>query len=452
MKIAVVFIIFILLSGCAAIKEKKVETTKIEESLIYPFHKEALDNGLTVIVKEVHSIPIVAVHFWVNTGSVNEDEKINGLSHFFEHMFFKGTNKWKVGEMDRIIKELGGYNNAFTSVEYTGYYVVVPSANFSTALEVLWDAMTDSVFDPEEIERERMVIKEEINRMEDSPMGKLQTEFLPEIFKGTPYARPVLGTKESLDNITRETFLNYRKAFYVPNNMSLLIIGDIDTKEVIARVKDVTGGWKQDHVVKSRHASFTFTPQTEIREKVVEKDVKQGYLALGFPNYGRLNLKESYPLEVSAVILGGGKSSRLYQRLREKEGIVTTIEAWLWDMRQAGVLGVEAIFPPENFNRIKSEILEEIENLKNGMVEEEELDRAKAIIEADFAFSNETGNGMAITMGQYQILSRAEEALEYLKEIRRVTKDDIRAVMRKYAHPDRYSMVYVRPKKSEPQQ
>ena len=425
---------------------KKTEIIKAEESPIYPFHKEVLENGLTVIVKEIHSTPIVAVHFWVNTGSANEDEGANGLSHFYEHMFFKGTNKWKVGEMDRIVKELGGYNNAFTSVEYTGYYVVVPSLNFSTAMEILWDAMVDSVFDPQEIERERMVIKEEINRMEDTPSGKLHTEFMHEIFKGIPYARPVLGTKESLDKISRQTFLDYKNAYYVPNNMSLLVIGDINTNDVLGKIKETTGNWKRDSGIETRHKKFTFTPQTDVREEVVEKDIKQGYLAMGFPNYGRINLKELYPLEVAAVILGGGKRSRLYQRLREKEGIVITIEAWMWDLRNAGVLGIDAILPAENFNRVKNEILEEITRLKDGQVEDDELERAKAILESDFAFSNETGNGLAITLGQYQILSRAEEVLEYLREIRRVTKSDVQNIMKKYALTDRYTLIFLRPK------
>ena len=124
------------------------------------FTKRVLDNGLTVIVREVHASPICAVHFWVNTGSVNEPIEINGISHFYEHMFFKGTEKWKAGEMDRVIKGLGGYNNAFTSVEYTGYYVVVPSQNFSTAFDILLDAIMNSKFDPAEIEKERKVVNE----------------------------------------------------------------------------------------------------------------------------------------------------------------------------------------------------------------------------------------------------------------------------------------------------
>ena len=138
-------------------------------SPLLPYTMKKLSNGLTVIVKEVHTSPIVAVHFWCKTGSVNEEGFPAGISHFFEHMFFKGTEKMGVGEMDRIVKSLGGYNNAFTSKEYTGYYIVVPSENFSVAFDILLDAIRNSVFDPEEIERERAVIYEEINRSEDLP-------------------------------------------------------------------------------------------------------------------------------------------------------------------------------------------------------------------------------------------------------------------------------------------
>jgi len=430
------FILVIFISGCV-MRDKE-------------FTKNVLDNGLTVIVREVHTSPICAVHFWVNTGSVNEPIEINGISHFYEHMFFKGTEKWKVGEMDRVIKELGGYNNAFTSVEYTGYYVVVPSQNFTTAFNILLDALKNSAFDPIELEKERKVIKEEINRKEDAPGDKLSMEFMQEIFKEIPYGKPVLGTKESVDRIDREAFIKYMKDFYVPNNMALIIVGDVDTKEVISEVRERTREMEPDHNVHLKSATFEFSIQKGTREKVIEKDVKQTYMIMGFPNYGRALIDEFYALDVASTILGGGKSSRLYQRLLEKEGIVTSISAWMWPLKKAGIFGIEVVCPPQNFESVKLEIFEEVKKIRDKGVSKEELDRAKTLLVSDFAFSNETDTGMASTLGRYEMESRAEDAWTYVKNIEKVTSEDIHSVLNKYCLEDRWTMCVIKPKKETP--
>ena len=410
------------------------------------FTKNVLDNGLTVIVREVHTSPICAVHFWVNTGSVNESLEINGISHFYEHMFFKGTEKWKAGEMDRVIKELGGYNNAFTSVEYTGYYVVVPSQNFSTAFDILLDAIMNSKFDPAEIEKERKVVKEEINRKEDSPSDKISMEFMQEIFRGIPYGEPVLGTKESLDRIDRDAFIKYLRDFYVPNNMALAIVGDVSANDVLKEVKERTRLMKPAPDVLLKKARFEFSPQKETREKVIEKDVKQTYMVMGFPNYGRALMDETYTLDVASTILGGGRSSRLYQRLIEKEGLVTSTSAWMWPLKKAGIFGIEVVCPPEKFEKVKQEVFEEVKKMREEGISEEELNRAKTMLVSEFAMANETDTGMASTLGRYEIESRAEDAFAYIKKIKKVTSRDIHSVLNKYCLEDRWTMCVIKPR------
>lgn len=441
------FSVVLLVLGCAG-PHSFIEKPDRSGSSLAPFHKKVLDNGLTVIVKEIHNTPIAAVYFWVNTGSVSEDLEIKGISHFFEHMFFKGTERRKVGEMDRIIKGLGGYNNAFTSIEYTGYYVVVPSGNFSTAFDILLDALTNSVFDPKEVDREREVVKREIDRREDIPLNKLHKEFRAEIFKGTPYAQPVLGSKETLERIDRQKFLKYMHDFYVPNNMTVVVVGDVDTEEIIAEIEEASADFQPDPTVESRLAKFTFLPQEEIREKTFEKDVRQTYILLGFPNYGRTNMEEVYILDVASTILGEGRSSRLYQRLLEKEGLVTSISAWIWPLKEAGVFAVKAVSAPENFERVKAEILEEIGKMREELVSERELKRAKTMLKADFAFSNETDAAIAATLGRYETIARAEDALIYVREIEEVTAEDIKRVMSKYCREDNYTLCAIVPRES----
>ncbi|RKY62626.1 MAG: hypothetical protein DRP95_01110 [Candidatus Latescibacterota bacterium] len=415
------------------------------ETPLSPFTMRVLPNGLTVLVKEVHSVPLVAVFLWARTGSANEPDSLNGISHFFEHMFFKGTELHPKGDMDRIVKRLGGYNNAFTGVEYTGYYIVVPAEHFDTAFALLYDAMTASVFLPEEIELERRVIEEEIRRKEDSPTAKLHQMFLEHLFKGTPYARPVLGTFETLARIDREDFLRYLKDYYVPNNVVAVIVGDVETGKVIEEVRKCTEDWKPDPEVEKRIPKISFVPQTEPRICEIGRDVNQTYWILGFPAPG-IGEPDEYPLEVAAAILGTGRSSRLWRRLVEQEGLATTVSAWYWPLRYAGAFGIEAHFPPESRKRVEEIVWEEIGKLRDEPVEEVELEKVKTMLLSDFAYENESCADIAETLGYYAIVSSVEDALEYPSKVREVTAEQVREVIRRYLKPEAYTLCVLKPK------
>ncbi len=414
-------------------------------STLYPFDKYILPNKLTLIVKEVHATPIVAVYFWVGSGSVNETPEISGISHFFEHMFFKGTEKRKVGEMDMIVKGLGGYSNAFTSLDYTGYYVVLPAQHFTTAFDILLDAVRHSTFDPAELERERKVIEEEINLKEDNPEDKVVFEFCKTAFAGTPYGEPILGTVKSLEGIRREDFFTYLRNFYVPNNMIVAVVGDVRIAEVKDFVEKATADFAPDPGLEERRKKIAFVPQETEREASFDKDVKQAYLIAGFTNHGMARPSEVCVLDVISSILGGGKSSRLYQRLLEKEGIVTEISAWIWALKSAGVLAVTTVSAPENAERVKTEIFEEIERLRTGGVNEEELRRAKKNLTSDFAYGNETCSSMASTFGHYEILTRAEDALTYVDRVNAVKAEDVRRLLDEYCRGGRATVCTVVP-------
>jgi len=415
------------------------------ETPLWPFTKKVLPNGLTVFVKEVHTVPLVAVFLWARTGSANEPDSLCGISHFLEHMFFKGTKLHPKGEMDRIVKRLGGYNNAFTGIEYTGYYIVVPSEHFSTAFGLLYDAMTGSVFPPEEIELERKVIEEEIRRRDDSPTGKLHQMFLENLFKGTPYARPVLGTSETLARIKREHFLEYLRDYYVPNNVVAVVVGDVETRKVLDEVRSCTQGWRPDPEVTKRLSEINFVPGTEPRTCEVERDVNQTYWILGFPAPG-IGEPDEYPLELAATVLGSGRSSRLWRRLVEREGLVTTVSAWYWPLRYAGAFGVEAHFPPENRGKVEEAVWEEIRRLKEEPVGEEELEKAKTMLLADFAYDNESCADIAETLGYYAVVSSVDHALDYPEKVRKVTAEQVREAVRRHLREDAYTLCVLEPK------
>ncbi|MFC1692041.1 M16 family metallopeptidase [Candidatus Latescibacterota bacterium] len=438
--ITVVIIFMSVLQSCSGNRMVSPNHPIKSNSTLVPFTKVTLDNGLDVIVKEIHSTPIVAVYLWCNTGSINENSREHGISHFYEHMFFKGTEKRGVGEIDRAIKSLGGYNNAFTSKEYTAYYVVLPSGEFSLAADILVDAIRNSNFPEQEIQKELGVIKEEINRKEDDPSGKLYEEIFKIIFPETPYAHPVLGIKESVSSLTRDDFRKYLAKFYVPNNMTAVVVGDIKTKAVIREIERITADWIPNPVVKDRFVRFN-TPDGEgINGFELEKDVNMTYVMMAFQTSGYKDLKENVVLDITSSVLGEGRSSRLYQRLVEKDQIVHSVQAFIYPLNQSGLFVIFATMDRHDVQDFRKAVIEEIEKLRNEVVSKEELQKVKTMLKADFQFSNETGENIAHTIGYYNTVGLLDYITKYESLIEEVSSKDVAVYVSKVLNPLSYSI------------
>lgn len=411
-----------------------------DASTIAPFTKVTLKNGLDVIVKEVHSAPIVAVYFWCNTGSVNEDERIWGISHFYEHMFFKGTEKRGVGEIDRAVKALGGYNNAFTSQEYTAYYVVLPSENFSLAADVLVDAIRNSKFPDDEIKKELGVITEEINRKEDDPTGKLYEELFKVMFPGTPYAHPVLGTKETISGLTREDFRTYLSTFYAPNNMTAVVVGDVKAGDAIREIERLTKDWQSNPDIRKDADIAMDGGPGGITGFTLEKDVNMSYVVLAFRTSGLSDHRENAVMDVVSTMSGEGRSSRLYKRIVEKEQIANSVSAFIHPMRHTGIFAVSGTMDRENVPKFRDAVLDEIAKLGLEPPSPEELAKAKSMLKADFAFGNETDSDIAGTLGYYNISGMMERVSSYERTIDSVTPDEVMNFSKKLLTPETYTM------------
>jgi zinc protease len=388
---------------------------------LLPYTERRLQCGMTLVHKEIKSAPIVAIDIWVHTGAIHDPESALGLSHFYEHMFFKGTERHGVGEMDRIITSLGGYNNAATSLDYTHYYVVLPSAGWKEALEVLLDSLVNPNFDPEEVEREREVIIEEIKRHEDNPWSKIYEEFTQKSFDLCPYRRSVLGTIESLHTIQRDTFNNYLKSRYCPDNVSLCIVGDAslqETEELCDKLmSDAPLSTVQD-------APLDWGIINEPQEIVLERDVNQAYLLIGFPTKNVFDTPDEYALDLLSIILGEGRSSRMHQRLHDNLGLVSSISCTAWTMKYAGLFLIEAVTELDKLERVETEINDEMKRIRESITEEE-LEKAKSITHADFAFSNEKMISIAHTFGYSRLTTNIEHALHYLENTDAVTIDQM---------------------------
>jgi len=427
----------------AALTYTMVTIGKDARGPLAPLTKVTYSNGLVALIKETHSSPTVTVDAWCHTGSAAEKEGIGGISHFFEHMFFKGTEKHPAGEMDKIIKGLGGINNAGTSIEITHYYVIVPSENFLVAVDVLSDALMNSSFKPEELNQEREVVKSEIRRKEDSPASLVFVVFQKQFAAGSPYEKPVLGTFETLDTINRETFLDYLGEKYTAGNTVVVVSGDVNTQEIAKAVAEYFEPMRQG---KSPFPDFKLEELKSDKVGIERKDIKQGYMILGFVTPGLKNRSEFFPAEVAAAILGEGKSSRLYQSLVEKKRLAGSVAAWSWPLANAGVLGFEATFEPGKEDSVKAAILEEVSLLASKGPSPKEVEKAKALLKTSFAFSTETTEGRASMLGEGYTKGVLDDYVRYGENVEKVKGSDVQKFVTAYATDKHYALAMILPK------
>jgi zinc protease len=401
-------------------------------SSLAPFHRTYLPCEVPLIVREMPRASVTNVSIWCRTGSAHEPAAMNGISHFLEHMYFKGTDRYAPGDMDRVIKGLGGYNNAATSIEYTNYFATVPAENYHLALEVLADALLHSRFDPAEIERERQVVLEEIGRKEDDPQGKLFVEFQSDFGGTTPYGRPILGRAETLFRIDRDAFLAYLRDRYTAPNLCVVVAGRVAREDVAARAAEALAGTPPG--TPNQVGTFGWLP-LDRRERRVSREIRHAYLMLGFRTPGLGDQEEAFALEMVSAILGRGRSSRLVKRLREELGIVSGISAWTWDLSRGGMLTVSAGFEPDREAQVRAEIESHLARLQRETVSQEELARARTVASADFHFSTETPGDVGATLGHFHVTTRAEDAIEYLSRLQRVTPEQVRDAAKRWLDP-----------------
>lgn len=405
--------------------------------------KYQLDNGLTVILEENHSSPVVAVNVWVKTGSACEVEGEYGLAHVHEHMLFKGTEKRKVGEIARVIESSGGDINAFTSFDETVYYVVIASRFLDTALDVLADAMQNSTFDPEELSKELEVVVEEINRSKDSPSRNLSEKMFSTTFTEHPYGRPVIGSEESVRSFTREGITDFYKKWYAPNNMVLVVVGDFETAEVMPKIEELYGKYPSS---KLPECVINKEPEQKgMRTYILDKPLQEGYFSLAYhiPNAKH---EDTPVIDVLSNILGGGESSRLFRNIKENKGLVNSIYSYAYTPKYEGIFAVGGSIDPTKSKDALSEIIKEINRLKYEPVSDQELQRVKVNLETDSIYTKETMQGQAKKLGFYEVETddfRFED--EYLEKVSQVTAQDIMLAAQTYFNNENLTAGFLLP-------
>lgn len=424
-------------------EEKDMDNEGLKKETVNGITKYELDNGMTVILEENHSAPVVAVNVWVKTGSACETEGEYGLAHVHEHMVFKGTDNRAVGEIARVIEGSGGDINAFTSFDETVYYVVIASRFMDTALDVLSDAMENSTFDPDELEKELEVVVEEIRRGEDNPGRNLSEKMFSTAFTEHPYGRPIIGTEQGVKSFTRKKVTDFYHKWYAPNNMALVVVGDFDSAKIEPRIEDTFGKLRKRELpvcdIKDEPG------QTGMRAFVIDKPLQEGYFSLAFHSP---NAKggDTPAMDVLASILGGGESSRLYRNIKEEKGLTNNIYAYSYTPMREGIFAVGGSLDPAKSKEALREVIKEIMRLKYEPVGDVELSKVKINIESDAIYTKETMQGQAQKLGYFEVETgdfRYED--EYLDKVRNVTPEDIKEAANRYLTVDNLTAGFLFP-------
>ena len=420
----------------------------------YPYLNEEVEiyereNGHKIVLARKEG-ELVNISSWVKTGSINEDDRINGISHFLEHLMFKGTHKHKAGEFDKILEARGAIVNAATWKDYTFYYVTLPKGrngeNLNLAIELHADMMLDPVLPENEIgpafdlndtevieKRERHVVIEEIRMRKDQPWTKVYNTCNYNMYTSHPYKRDVIGTPEIISQVTRDDIMNYYKTFYSPANITTIIVGDFDKEEILKKAEnefDFKG-----RLNPSKRENKIDTPVQETKYFEEKAHVNTSYAIFGWLGPKACDIKSSIELDLISIILGDSTSSRMYQNLIEKrtDALFNMVSSEHYQFKDGDNFFIQANFKPEGKDIALDLIKEELKNLTEKRITEKELEKAKKRIKTRFAYSAETVSEIGETIGYYMTVCEDLKLVEqYLADLDSVTIEDLNKTIKKY--------------------
>ena len=366
------------------------------------YNKAVLDNGLRVITSTMPHSRSVCLAIFVGAGSCYESKEEAGISHFAEHLFFKGTERRPTSkEITEDIEGVGGIINGGTDKEVTVFWCKVASSHFPIALDVLSDLLLNSRFDNKEIEREREVINEEINMNLDIPQQRVDMLIDELLWPEQPLGREVTGYKETVSSITREQLLNYVACRYMPNNTVLSIAGNIQHEEATAKIKPMFDKWAAGELLSGY---ITNDKQTEATLRIEPKDIEQAHLCLAVHGFSHSH-PQRFTLDLLNTVLGGGMSSRLFMEIREHKGLAYDIHSYTEHFLKSGSFGIYAGVDPKKVEIALAAILEEVSKIKQGITASE-LTRAKELSKGRLYLRFEDSQNVALWYGGQEILTR----------------------------------------------
>lgn len=405
------------------------------------FKKKVLDNGLRVIVVPMENTKASTLMVLVGVGSRYETKNINGISHFLEHLFFKGTkNRPKLGQISHELDKIGAAHNAFTSKEITGFWVKSAAKDFDIGLDVVSDILLEPLFKEEEIETERGVILQEINMYEDEPRRKVWEILENVLYGGQPIGRDIIGTSEIIKKIKREEIVDYRAKNYLAGNMIVVVAGDVDQKKTFDKIEK---HFKKIKKGKNKNYQKEKTFQKTSQIKVINKELDQTHLALGVRAYDMYD-KKKHTLNMLGVILGGNCSSRLYMEIREKLGLAYYVFAGGDQYMDCGYLGIGVGVAHDKLDITVNKIGEIFKSLKQKGVSKKELEHAKSFLRGQMALGLETSDEIAnFCAGRELFYNEIIQPEEVLKRIEKVTQNDILKVAQDIFNPNKLNTAII---------
>ncbi len=391
-----------------------------------------LKNGLPVILVPVNEVESITTMVLVGAGSRYENKNNNGVSHFLEHMAFKGTKKRPTAlEIASLFDGIGAESNAFTGKEYTGYYIKSAASKVEISLDVLSDMLTNLLLDSKEIEKEKGVILEEINLYEDTPTRRIGDLFENLLYGDVPMGWDIGGEKEVIKKVTREDFVSYMGKFYSATNMTIVIAGKMDVNNMRKMIEKYFSGINK---FKTNLASKVAEKQKKPKVAIKHKKTEQAHFAIGVRTVGLLDEKDRYALSILSAILGGGMSSRLFHEVREKRGLAYYVRTTSQSYTDCGYLATFVGADPKRIDEAISVVCEEYKKIqKNGEITKEELKKAKEYAKGHFVLELEDTMSVAIMYGMSALLEKKlENPDEIIAKTDAVSLKDIERVVKKY--------------------
>ena len=404
------------------------------------YAKSVLANGITVVTEQMPHLRSITLGIWVVTGSRNEQLLNHGISHFIEHLLFKGTTKRSAKAIAEEVDSVGGQLNAFTGKEYTCYYMKSLDTHLDMAIELISDMLINPRLDPVDIEKEKGVVLEEYNMYEDSPDELVHDLYVQQVWQQHPLGQSILGSRQSIDNFHRDMILDYRQTFYTPDNMIIAAAGNLTHSQVIGLVEQYFGNMA-GVAAKTKLQGPRYSP---IRTQRV-KDTEQSHICFGTPGVSH-NSDELYSLHILNNLFGGSMSSRLFQSIREDRGLAYSVYSYQSSYRDTGLLTVYAGVKPDNVRQVLELIWKNMSELRAKGVSETELIKAKEQLKGNLLLGLESSSSrmsrigtMEATVGKYVSLD------DVIAKIDRVTTEHIREIATRIFQPEQVSCLVLGP-------
>ena len=382
-----------------------------------------LENGIRVITETVNHVQFMSMGFWVGVGSRYESEKQWGITHFIEHMLFKGTEKRTADQISGAVDAVGGQLNAFTSKENTCYYIKTLTEDFPLAVDVLSDMFLNSRFDNEEIAKEREVIIEEIKMYEDTPDDQVHDLMSANLWPDHPLGRAILGTEESIAVFDHDMLKDYMKQYYTGSNIVVSVVGNISHNQVVEAIREVLGG-----IPKGEVNQYRIADRAKPGVNCYYKEIAQSQICVAMPGVAKED-DRLFPLSILNTYLGGGMSSRLVKKIREEEGLAYSVYSYNGSYIDTGAFVISVGTRPENCQRVIDIILEELDDVRQNGITKDELDKSFSQLKGSLYMGLETVNSRMNKLGRSMLIyDRVITPEENVDDLSRVTLEDVKSL------------------------